>query len=139
MQRDQTFKDTICIRCVLHATHSCSESNEMRSVVWLLEPAPDTFLGIVSSAKSSLVRLVGMSKLRVKKNLRKVTGALEALVTAIEMHQDQNAMRASSKQHILDFHHRCHPEGSYVLRFRPSKSLAFCYLVDHSTQSKPCQ
>jgi hypothetical protein len=93
----------------------------------------------VSSVKSGLVRFVGMSKLRVQKNLSKVTGALEAYVTAIDMHQDQNAVRASSKQPILEFHHRCHPKGSYVLRFGPSKLLPLCYLVDHSTQSKPCQ
>jgi hypothetical protein len=111
----------------------------MRSVVWMLEPIPHSFFGIVSSVKSGLVRLVGMSKLRVKKNFRKVTGALEGLIVAIDMHQDQNAVRASSNQPILEFHHRCHSEGSYVLRFRPSKSLALCYLVDHSTQSKPCQ
>jgi hypothetical protein len=50
----------------------------MQPVVWMLEPAPHRFFGIVSSVKSGLVRLVGMSKLRVKKNLRKLTGALEA-------------------------------------------------------------
>jgi hypothetical protein len=57
----------------------------MRSVVWMLEPAPHNFFGIVSSVKSGLVRLIGMSKLRVKKNLSKVTGALKAFVPAIEM------------------------------------------------------
>jgi hypothetical protein len=136
---DQTFQDGICRRCVLQAIHGRPKSNEMRSVVWMLEPALDNFFGVVSSVKSGLVRLVGMPKFRVKKNLRKVTGALEGLVAAIDMHQDQNAVRASSKQPILEFHCRCHPKGSYVLRFGPSKSLALCYLVDHSTQSKPCQ
>src|SRR6266852_4264397 len=130
-QSDQTFQDGICRRCVLQAIHGRPESNEIRPVVWMLEPAPDVFFGIVRSVKSGLVRLVGMSKLRVKKNLRKVTGALERFVHAIEMHQNRNTVRASSKQHILDFHYRCHPEGSYVLRFGPSKSSAFCYLVDH--------
>jgi hypothetical protein len=125
-QRDQTFQDGICRRCFFDAIHGRPESNEMRSVVWMLKPVPHNFFGTVSSVKSGLVRLVGMSKLRVKKNLSKVTGALEAFVGAIEMHQDQNAVRASdsSKQPILDFHQRCHPEGSYVLRFGPSKSLA---------------
>jgi hypothetical protein len=51
----------------------------------MLEPAPHNFFGIVSSVKSGLVRLIGMSKLRVKKNLSKVTGALKAFVPAIEM------------------------------------------------------
>jgi hypothetical protein len=111
----------------------------MRPVVWMLEPVPHNVFGIVSSVESGLVRLVGMSKLRVKKSLSKVTGALEAFVATIGMHQDQNAVRASSKQPILEFHHRCHSEGSYVLRFGPSESLALCYLVDHPTQSKPCQ
>ena len=96
-QHDQTFQDGICIRCVLQAIHGRPESNEMRSVVWMFEPVPDNFFGIVSSVKSGLVRLVGMSKLRVKKSLSKVTGALEAYVTAIDMHQDQGAVRASSK------------------------------------------
>jgi hypothetical protein len=138
-QRDQTFQDGICRTCVLHAIHGRPESNVMRSVVWVLEPIPQNFFGIVSSVESGLVRLVGMSKLRVKKSLSKVTGALEAFVATIDMHQDQNAVRASSKQPILEFYHRCHSEGSYVLRFGPSKSLALCYLVDHSTQSRPCQ
>ena len=91
----------------------------------MLEPAPHSFFGIVSSGKSGLVRLVGMSKLRVKKNLRKVTGALEGLVVAVDMHQDQSAVRAaeSSKQPILKFHHGRHSEGPYVLRFGPSKSF----------------
>ena len=63
----------------------------------MLVPAPHNLFGIVSSVEGGLVRLVGMSKIRVKKNLRKVTGALEALVAAVEMHQDQNVIRASSK------------------------------------------
>ena len=128
VQRDQTFQDGICRRCVLQAIHGRPESNEFRSVVWMLEPAPDVFFGIVSSVKSGLVRLVGMTKLRVKKNLRKVTGALERFVDAIEMHQDQNTLRASDKQPILEFQYRCYPEGSYVLRFEPSRSSAFYYL-----------
>src|ERR1700755_750771 len=109
-RRDQTFQDGICRRCVFDAIHGCPESNEMRSVVWMLEPVPQNFFGIVSSVKSGLVRLVGMSKLRVKKNLSKDTGALEGLVGATEMHQDQNVVRASesNKQLVLDFHHRCH-------------------------------
>lgn len=123
-QRDQTFQDGIRRTCVLHAIHGCPESNLMRSVVWMFEPAPQSFFGIVSSVKRGLIRLVGMSKLRVKKNLRKVTGALESFVAAIDIHQDQNAVRAPRKQPILEFHHRCHSEGSYVLRFGPSKSLA---------------
>jgi hypothetical protein len=90
----------------------------------MLKPAPDDFFGIVSSVKSGLVRLAGMSKFRVKKNLNKLTGALEAFVAAIEMHQDQNTVRTPSKQPLLEFHHRRHSKGSYVLRFGPSKSLA---------------
>ncbi len=62
----------------------------MRFVVWVLEPAPHNFFGIVSPVKSGLVRLVGISKLRVKKNFSEMTGALEAFVAAIEIHQDQN-------------------------------------------------
>ena len=100
----------------------------------MLEPTPQYFFGIVSSAESGPVRLVAMSKLGVKKNFRKEAGALEGLVVAIDRHQDQNVVRLSSKQHILEFHHRCYPKGSYVLRFGPSKLLALCYLVDHSTQ-----
>ena len=76
----------------------------MRSVVWMLEPAPNRFFGIVSSVKSGLVGLVSMSKFRVKKNLGEVTGALEALVTAVEMHRDQNAVRVPNKQSILGFY-----------------------------------
>ena len=104
----------------------------------MFEPAPYRFFGTVSSVKGALFRLVGMSKIRVKKNLRKVTAALKAFVAAIEMDEDQNDVRASSKQHILDFHNRCQPEGSCVLRFGPTRSLVLCYLVDHSTPSKPC-
>ena len=51
----------------------------------MLEPVPHDFFGIVSFVKGGLVRLVGMFKVRVKKDLRKVTGALKAFVTAIEM------------------------------------------------------
>jgi hypothetical protein len=123
-QRNQTFQDSIFMRCVLQAIHGRPESNEMRSIVWMLEPAPHSFFGIVGSVKGGLVRLAGMSKLRVKKNLSKATGALEGFIAAIEMHQDQNAVRASSKKPILEFHIRCHPEGSNVLRFGPSKPLA---------------
>ena len=59
----------------------------------MLEPVPHDFFGIVSFVKGGLVRLVGMFKVRVKKNLRKVTGALRAFVTAIEMDLDKNVMR----------------------------------------------
>ena len=76
----------------------------MRYIVWTLEPAPNGFFGIVSSVKSGLVGLVSMSKFRVKKNLGEVTGALEALVTAVEMHRDQNAVRVPNKQSILGFY-----------------------------------
>lgn len=63
----------------------------------MLEPAPHNFFGIISSVKSGLVRLVSMSKLRVKKNLSKVTGALEAFVATIDVQQDQKAVRPSYK------------------------------------------
>jgi len=138
-QRDQTFQDGIRRRCVLQAIHGRPESNEMGSVVWVLEPAPDSFFGTMSFVESGLVWLVGMSKLRVKENLSKVAGTLEGLVGAIEIHQNQNAVRASSKQPILEFRNRCHPEGSCVFRFGPSKLLALCYFIDPSTQSKPSQ
>ena len=86
-QRDQTFQDGIFRKYVLPAIHGRPESNETRSVVWVLEPTKHNFFGIVSPVKGGIVRLVRMSKLRVKKNLRKVTGCLEALVAAIEMHR----------------------------------------------------
>ena len=86
----QTFQDGICRKYVPHTVHGRPESNEMRSVVWMFEPAPHNFFGIVSLVKSGVVRPVGMTKLWVKENVRKVTGALEAFVGAIEMRQDQN-------------------------------------------------
>ena len=105
----------------------------------MLEPAPYSFFGIVSFVEGGLFWPVGMSKLRIKKSLRKVTAALEAFVAAIEMDEDQKTVRAYGEQHILNFHNRCQPEGPCVLQFGPTKSLALFYLVDHSTQSKPCQ
>lgn len=89
-EHNRTFQDDIRRRYVLQTIHARRESNEMRSIVRVLEPAPQSFFGIVSSVKSGLVRLAGMSELRVKKNLSKLTGALEAFVAAIEMTQDQN-------------------------------------------------
>jgi hypothetical protein len=83
-KRDQTSQDGIRRKYVLHAIHASPESNEMRSVVWMLEPAPHNFFGIVSPVKSGVIRLVAMSELRVKDNLSKVTGALEGFVAAIE-------------------------------------------------------
>ena len=138
-QRDQTFQDGIFRNHILQTIHGRPESNEVRFVVWMLKPAPHNIFGIVSSVKGGPVRLVGMSKIGVKKKLRKVTGTLEGFVTAIGMHQNQKVVRVSSTQSILESHHRCHPEGSYVLRFGPTKSLSLFYSVDHSTQTKPCQ
>jgi hypothetical protein len=53
-------------------------------LVWTLEPTPQIFLCIVSFIKSSLVRFVGMSEVRVKKGLGQITGTLEALVQPIK-------------------------------------------------------
>ena len=83
--RDQTFQDGICRKCAFQTIHGRTESNKVRSVIWMLEPAPHNFFGIVGFVKGCLVWLVGMSEIRVKKNFGKPTGALETFVAAIEM------------------------------------------------------
>ena len=121
-QDDQTFEDGLGGVCVLQALHGCPESSETQSVVWTLEPAPHIFIDIVCFVKGGLVRFVGMPKFRVKKSLSKITRTLEALIEAVEAHQDLNSDRVSGEQLVRMFYQRCNPEGSYVLRFGANNS-----------------
>ncbi len=57
---------------------------------------PYYFVSIVCFVESSLVRIAGMSRLRIKEGLGQITGSLEALVESAETHQDMNAIRESS-------------------------------------------
>ena len=87
-QRDRTFQDGIGRGCVLQTIHGSPESNEIQSVFWTLEPAPQIFTDVVCFVKGGLVRFIGMPKLRVQKSLSKITRALESHVEAVEAHLD---------------------------------------------------
>jgi len=117
-QRHKTFKNGIGRGCVLYASHACPELSETQAVVWTLEPGPHIFLDIMCFVKGALVRFVSMPKFRVKKGLGKVTGALEALVEAVEAYKNINTVREPDEYVIQMPEDRCNPEGSYVLRFR---------------------
>jgi hypothetical protein len=76
----------------------------MQFVFWTLEPAKHVFLAVVCFVKGGLGRFVGMPKFRVKESLRKITGALEALVEAVKTHQCRNAVTASGERLIHESH-----------------------------------
>jgi hypothetical protein len=63
-----------------------------------------------------------VSEFRVKKGLSQITGGLETLVKAAEMHQYLCRRVRVRNKYVRMFDDGCHPEGSDVLRFGTDQS-----------------
>ena len=93
MRRDQTFEDGIGRGHVLRPIHASPKSSKAYFVLWSLKPGPHVSLEVECFVKGGLVRFEGMAKFRVEKSLSQITGALEALVEPVEVHQDLDTVR----------------------------------------------
>jgi hypothetical protein len=111
----RTFKDSIFGHHVPQAIHGSSESSMSQPIVWAIQPAPKIFVNIMCFVESSLVDRAGVSDFRVKKGLSQITGGLETLVEAAEMHQDPCRRVRVRNKYVHMFNEGCHPERSDVL------------------------